>query len=90
MLKLKDARDAQYNADRYFIVSFTAKRSLVDGKYDYVTLARQLMYHCEARVVTGLSATVYERAKIPPSYTRIPNARLECDFDAFAIICNIF
>lgn len=42
---------------------------IADGKYDHVTCARQLMYHCEARV-TGLSATVYGRAMYPEATIR--------------------
>lgn len=61
-LNLEDTRGARI--DNSF-ASLTAKRFLIDGKYGYVTLKRQLRYHCEARVVTGLSATVYERAKYP-------------------------
>lgn len=58
-------------------ISFTAKRSLVDRRKIWLchSCASVNVEASEARVVTGLSATVYERAKYPQATTREFRAR---------------
>lgn len=56
-------------------VLFTVNRSLIADGNMTTSFARQLMYHCEAGVATGLSATVYGRAMYPEAMAQRTRAR---------------